>query len=186
MTDKLTDEEIIEGLKLAEKATPGPWYWEWGFTNKSGTKGFMLGGHPVQKEEYVSIPCVLDGAIQDDWNDTGVVRSEEDGEFIAASRTFLPKALKELQELREICLNQTGEILNLQASAEKAEAIIEKLIDARDKAQADRERLVGALEKARVYYWARSYDGKHNQETLTVAEFDRFVDATLKDVGESE
>lgn len=84
-------EQIAEFLKLAEKATPGPWHWDY------CSPGYLLLGPTVPTDYGGKIPCVLDAKASDDGNDCSVLGSLEDRVYIATACNLGPCIAKALQ-----------------------------------------------------------------------------------------
>ena len=84
----LSDEEIAKVEALEEAATPGPWETKFSGNNGGIPLAFLLlpGATGVFRR-------IADGAAQ-------VELIEEDAAFIAAARSFVPRAIKEIRKLR--------------------------------------------------------------------------------------
>jgi hypothetical protein len=99
----ITQEQLEEWKKLAEKATPGPWYitgdpW---FRDCSG----VLAGNPDPHVAPMIADCEQLAGEREEWrNDHPGIAcgdADDDAAFIAASRTAVPSLVSEVERLRE-------------------------------------------------------------------------------------
>lgn len=129
-----TDEQIAEALKLCDAATPGPWHpsvW----IETDGNEWRATGpGHEENAHDYGSEPgCPDEQAAQ------------RDAAFIAAARTLLPAALRELKAAREQIATDTSSDAFDTLSFERDVAV-----QACDAAQAERDAIRAEVARLRA------------------------------------
>ncbi len=89
----ISDEELDAWQKLADDATAGPW--EWGdYRDGHGLEGRLL-------SRASSDPKVILRPVATSWEgDYEIEYEEQDGAFIASSRTIVPALIAEVRRLR--------------------------------------------------------------------------------------